>query len=138
MGAPPDAPISILGLAFKGIPETDDLRGSMSLRVIDELKSLRPTARLRAFDPVVKREAIEALGLELEVCEQLPDTIAGAHAVVITNNHPLFESLGVAGVTRGIAPGAFVYDFWNHFSLLNLHLNDTDYFAVGSARSQPA
>lgn len=136
-GAPADAVISILGLAFKGIPETDDLRGSMSLPVIAELRRLRPEARLRAFDPVVKRADIESLGLDLEVAESLGDAVSGAFAAVITNNHPIFATLGVSGITRGLVQGGFVYDFWSHFSDVELQFDDVAYYALGNVRRAP-
>lgn len=137
-GFAPDAPIAIMGIAFKGIPETDDLRGSMSLHVIAELKRLRPEARLRAFDPVVRRQDLEALDLGLEVYHDIPDAVAGSAAVVVTNNHSAFETLGVSGLTRGLLPGGFVYDFWSHFSEVQLKIDDASYFAVGSVRRTPA
>ena len=35
-----DVKVCLLGMAFKGIPETDDLRGSMSLKFLKKLKLL--------------------------------------------------------------------------------------------------
>ena len=137
-GLAADAPISILGLAFKGVPETDDLRGSMSIKVIDEIRKHCPKARLRCFDAVVKQEDIEALAMGLEVCDSVQDAVAGAAVVVITNNHPIFESLGISGITRGLLPGGFVYDFWSHFSDVEMKLDGASYFAVGSVRRVPA
>lgn len=135
--APPDAAISILGLAFKGIPETDDLRGSMSLRVIAEMKRLRPQARLRAFDPVVKAADLERLDLGLEVAANLADAVSGAFTAIITNNHPIFETLGFSGITRGLAAGGFVYDFWSHFNDVELPAQDVPYYALGNVRRAP-
>ena len=44
--------INILGMAFKGMPETSDLRGSMSIKVLDALKKAHPDAEIGLYDPV--------------------------------------------------------------------------------------
>ncbi len=135
--APADAVVTFLGLAFKGVPETDDLRGAMSLSVIDAIKALRPKARLRAHDPVIRPADIAALGLGLEVCEDVLAAIAGTHCAIITNNHPYFSSLGFSTITSKLAPRGFVYDYWGHFSDVDVAGPETNYFAVGSVRRRP-
>jgi UDP-N-acetyl-D-mannosaminuronic acid dehydrogenase len=137
-GAAEDCPVAILGLAFKGIPETDDLRGAMSLKVIRELRSLRPHAPLRVYDPVVEPAAIEALDLDLAICPDVASALNAACAAVITNNHPLFATLGFSALTRELAPGGFVYDFWNHYSDIAMDDRAATYYAVGSRRRVPA
>ncbi len=136
-GAPADATLALLGLAFKGVPETDDLRGSMAMRVIEAMRELRPTLRLRLFDPVVPRDALEALGLDAEIHASPAEAIAGADAAMITNNHPMFATLGFSALTRGLPPHGFVYDFWNHYSDVELGERGASYFAVGSLRRMP-
>jgi UDP-N-acetyl-D-mannosaminuronic acid dehydrogenase len=136
-GAASDSTIAILGLAFKGVPETDDLRGAMSLHVISELQRLRPEARLRVFDPVADRSTIESLGLEAAIYPDANSAIEGAQVAVITNNHPQFASLGFSSLTRGLAEGGFVYDFWNHYSDVEIAGRASSYFGVGSLRRVP-
>ncbi len=129
--------VAILGLAFKGVPETDDLRGAMSLRVIEALKQRAPEAALRAYDPVVGREAAEALGLGLVMFDDPLDALDGADVAIIANNHPLFASLSVAGMAARLKPDGFVYDFWNHLGDSHADLQGAHYFSVGSVRRQP-
>src|SRR3546814_5955251 len=45
-------PLTVLvsGIAFKGRPETDDLRGSMSLHVIERLRESGKCAEIRLYD----------------------------------------------------------------------------------------
>jgi UDP-N-acetyl-D-mannosaminuronic acid dehydrogenase len=136
-GAPADAVIAIMGLAFKGVPETDDLRGAMSLKVIEAIRSVRPEAQLRVYDPVVERSAIEELNLGVDISEDPAAALAGAHAAAITNNHPQFATLGFSAVTRGLAEGGFVYDFWNHYSDTEIADRVSTYYAVGSLRRAP-
>ena len=51
--------ITISGFAFKGIPETDDLRGSMSIDVMNALKIQIPKCSFRIFDPIVELKALQ-------------------------------------------------------------------------------
>ncbi|MGQ0590685.1 MAG: nucleotide sugar dehydrogenase [Sphingosinicella sp.] len=135
-GLPADAVIAVLGLAFKGLPETDDLRGSMALHVLRALKARRPEAPLRLFDPVVSRQDLDALDIG-QVCENAIVALSGASAAVITNNHPLFATMGFSAMTRHLGPQGFVYDFWNHYSDSEPDERAPSYFAVGGLRRAP-
>ncbi len=131
--APADAVVDLLGLAFKGVPETDDLRGAMSLHVASALKTFRPSIRLRAYDPVVSAEAIRALPHGMEVIDSVAEIGHGASAIVITNNHATFGTMSWSTLSTALAQDGFVYDFWNHFSDVDTVRSLKSYFAVGSA-----
>ena len=47
-----------MGLAFKGRPITDDLRGSMSLKVFEELKKKFLDSKFYGYDPIVDYDKI--------------------------------------------------------------------------------
>lgn len=131
-GLAPDAPISLLGLAFKGVPATDDLRGAMSIKVLDALKAARPKATITLFDPVIPgRELSEHFGLP--AVDSVSQALDGAALVVIANNHPDFAVLSPAAMRDRMASGGFVYDYWNHFSKLAQNELRDSYFAVGNA-----
>lgn len=131
-GAAPDAIVDLLGLAFKGVPETDDLRGAMSLHVAAALRQYRPGIRLRAYDPVVPAEAISALPAGIEAIASSEDIGMGASAIVITNNHPAFSAISWSTLCNAMVANGFVYDFWNHFSDLDASGLGNIYFAVGN------
>ena len=46
--------ITIAGIAFKGRPETNDLRGTMALPIIKEIKKNFPKSEIKVFDPGFK------------------------------------------------------------------------------------
>jgi len=133
-GVPEDARVDLLGLAFKGIPETDDLRGAMSLHVASALKRIRPAMRLRAYDPVVAADAILALPHDMAVIAEPAEIGRGAAAIVITNNHPAFGAMSWSTLSGALAENGFIYDFWNHFSDVDTVRSRKAYYAVGSAR----
>lgn len=126
--------IAVLGLAFKGIPPTDDLRGSMSVRVLDELKKAHPDAEIRIFDPVIPPERLAVAFPDEKVTSRLRDAVSGASVVVIANNHPDLGRIGPRTIIDLTRPDAFVFDYWNHFSHLPTFELGNSYFAVGNSR----
>lgn len=131
-GFPPDPVITLAGLAFKGRPATDDLRGTTAKPIFDELKQAFPKARFRGFDAVVSAEEIRSFGVE--PAASLDDAFAGAHFVLLLNNHPVFENMPVTMLAARMAKPGLVYDLWNNFKAVNLEMPaGTGYMALGSA-----
>ena len=59
--------------------------------------------------------------------------MAGAHLVVILNNHPDFLAMPVEVLSGTLAKPGLIYDFWNIFSADELSLADgVGYVALGS------
>ena len=86
--------IAIWGLAFK--PQTDDMRESPALVLIEEL--LAAGARVRAHDPVAGHEAERRLGQRVAFAESNYDALVGSAALVIVTDwneyrHPDFERI---------------------------------------------
>ncbi len=130
-GFPKNPIISLLGIAFKGRPETDDLRGTMARPIFHEIKKQFPDAEFRGFDPVVSRKAIQEFGLE--PCEKLEDAFQESHLVLILNNHLLFSKMNLEGLALNLARPALIYDFWSNFSGREISMPDkVSYMALGS------
>lgn len=122
--------ITLLGIAFKGRPETPDLRGTTAKPVYDRLREVFPKAHFRGYDPVVPSKDIHQFGLA--PCDSLEAAFAGSDAVVILNNHPRFASMPIAKLAAGMKRPAFIYDLWNNFSARELSLpKGVGYAALG-------
>lgn len=134
-GLDPSLPVALLGLAFKGVPATDDLRGSMSVRVLDALLARRGDAHVTLFDPVIEPETLAEQFPDHRVASSVEDAVAGAGIVIIANNHPDLGVLRPAALGELMAPDGFIYDYWNHFSNLAERELDGNYLAVGNAGS---
>lgn len=123
--------LCVVGMAFKGIPATDDLRGSMSIKVLDALKASHPEAEIGLYDPVITPSVLQASFPQEKVFKRLGEAVSGASVVVIANNHPALGSISPRTMSEFIAADGFVFDYWNHFSHLPSSELGESYFAVG-------
>jgi UDPglucose 6-dehydrogenase/GDP-mannose 6-dehydrogenase len=83
-------PVAVLGLAFK--PDTDDLRESPALRIVDLL--LAEGARVLAYDPVAMPAAKKALAdRPVEYCESLEQAVRKAKALLLVTSWKEFAGL---------------------------------------------
>ena len=104
--------VTLMGLAFKGQPDTDDLRGSLALRMIHLFRERRPDARLRGQDYVCADEMIRQAGLE-PVNDV--DAFRGADAVIVMNNNHRYIALDIEQRATLMNRPSIIYDCWNMF-----------------------
>jgi UDP-N-acetyl-D-mannosaminuronic acid dehydrogenase len=102
--------VAIMGMAFKGEPDTDDLRGSPSLLMLEEIRRELPDARIRAQDYVVREEAIAELGVEPV---DTTEVFRGANMVFIMNNNRRYSTLDFESLASEMASPGVIYDAWN-------------------------
>lgn len=131
----PQSPvIAVLGLAFKGRPVTDDLRGTMAKPLVDSLRIAFPDSQLRAWDAMVAPQIVGQEFGTLAPSDMLT-AITGANLVVIANNHPCFQEVQIDEWVKLLGPSAVIFDFWNHFSVRDLRLPDSvRYIALGDGQ----
>jgi UDP-N-acetyl-D-mannosaminuronic acid dehydrogenase len=105
------AEVLVLGFAFKGKPETSDMRDSPT---IDLVRTLRERgARVRGHDPLVSPAEIEGLGVT--VCT-LEEGFRGVDAVIIMLDHHVYEEMDLAGLVEQARKPAVVIDGWHLFN----------------------
>jgi UDP-N-acetyl-D-mannosaminuronic acid dehydrogenase len=104
---PAGARVLISGLAYKGQPETDDLRGAPYEGLLDVLRDR--VGEIVAHDFVVTPERIAALGLRPV---SLEEGFTGAHAAIVLNNHLSYRDQDIDALIARMAPPAMVYDTW--------------------------
>jgi UDP-N-acetyl-D-mannosaminuronic acid dehydrogenase len=102
--------IAILGLAFKGVPETDDTRDSLALLLIKEIKQTFPKATIVGFDKLLTQDKVEALGIEY--AHSLENALHETHLACIQNNHAAFKQPEFFMASNKMATGGIIYDFW--------------------------
>lgn len=125
--------IAVVGIAFKGIPATNDLRGSMALKLINIIKKQIPKSHLRVFDPVCSIQQLREEVVQADVySETLLDAADGADCLIIANNHPSLGYTHPVEIYKLLAPKGFIYDYWNHFSDRSTHDTGNGYYGVGN------
>lgn len=130
-GFPERPVITLMGIAFKGQPATDDLRGTMAKPIFEQLRAAFPGATFRGFDAVVAEKDIGDFGLA--PVATLDAAFEGANLILILNNHPVFFAMPMERLTAYMAKPGLVYDFWNCFKAADMHLPQrVGYMALGS------
>jgi UDP-N-acetyl-D-mannosaminuronic acid dehydrogenase len=105
--------VGVLGLAFKGVPATNDLRGSLGVAIVNSLKERFPNILLSVFDPVVKNEDLG--DLDLNMSDDIKSVFVSADLIIITNNHPDFSALDLDSLSVEMSNGAIIYDLWGRY-----------------------
>ncbi|WP_298675320.1 nucleotide sugar dehydrogenase [uncultured Sphingomonas sp.] len=123
--------VALAGLAFKGVPETDDLRGSMALAVISAIRAEGYSAPLAVFDAVVSDANVRALDLHLSPAGSLVEAADDADILFVANNHPAYRRTMFEHIADRLAPDGFIYDYWNHFGHEGPTVLKQRYFTVG-------
>jgi UDP-N-acetyl-D-mannosaminuronic acid dehydrogenase len=125
--------VVVAGMAFKGVPETDDLRGSMALKVLDALKATGEAREIMVYDRVVPRAELEKISGVTEVCDAFPECLKGADLLVIANNHPSFAKLALDVYLENMGGDGIIYDYWNNFEQESADNFRGRYFTLGNA-----
>ena len=119
--------VAILGMAFKGTPETDDLRGSPSIEFIKLLQQKSELISISTWDPLAGDISFKGV----KHYENIDDAVNGANAVVLMNNHISIGSLDLHEISKKLKNNAVIYDFWDRYDPLQKLNNSVKYFAWG-------
>jgi len=120
--------VAVLGLSFK--PETDDMRDSASIPIVETL--VGEGAKVRAFDPVAMDNAKAMLPAEVVYCADTYDAAAGADALVIVTEWNQFRSLDMERV-KSVLEGDVIVDLRNVCNPERMAENGFKYHGVGRA-----
>jgi UDP-N-acetyl-D-mannosaminuronic acid dehydrogenase len=110
------AKVLISGFAYKGHPETDDLRGSPAGPILQLFRERVRT--VVGHDFIVLPERIAAMGAEPV---SLADGFAEAHAALILNNHRSYQTIDIGRLAQSMNPGAILFDVWGMFGTQFAH-----------------
>lgn len=102
--------VLVCGLAFKGNPETGDLRNSSSIEIADKFKPL--VSKVYGYDFVASDDEIKEYQIEPF---NIDNGFDGIDAVLFLNNHKYFEKINVFEMTRSMNEFPVIFDGWNLF-----------------------
>lgn len=104
---------AIMGVAFKGRPETSDLRGTLAIPLIAEIRKRYPRAELFAYDPAVPDRDVAGLGVT--PCASAEDAFRDAAFVIYQNNNAAFATLSLSALSGLMQQDGVIYDMWNQY-----------------------
>jgi UDP-N-acetyl-D-mannosaminuronate dehydrogenase len=107
--------VAILGLAFKGQPETDDVRGSPAEYTYSQLlryaeERSETFGGFKFYDPVV-----ESFG-GLEVSNNVSDCVRNSNVILILTNHPALRNLDGKSLADCAEHPLLMVDAWHNLS----------------------
>lgn len=123
--------IAMFGVAFKGIPETNDLRGTMAALVHQAVLAEVPDAQVSIYDPATLRDEVEAMFSNAVFTDNITDALADVDLLLITNNNPAFAKLRIEELLGYMNKDSLIYDYWNHFARIRPEDRGDRYFSVG-------
>ena len=109
---PATAKLFLAGMAFKGTPETSDIRHSTSVDILDHLK--KSYQNITIYDPVTHDEELMTLGVA--VCADPAEGCTDADCVLMLNNHPSFRDWDIYSLGQSMHTPGFLFDPWGSFS----------------------
>jgi len=119
--------IFISGFAFKGQPETNDMRESPTVELVRLLK--KENAHIFGYDPCVEDWKIKSLGIDY--VSNLEDGIKGADIAIFMINHHSFLELDISQLARMMTPGGIIFDGWGLFDRKEIEALGLKYRGVG-------
>ncbi len=118
--------IAMWGLSFK--PETDDMRESTALVMIDKL--LAAGCRIRVYDPIAMDECRRRIGDKVTYCRDMYDAVLDADALLLLTEWKEFRLPGW-GVIGKAMKQKLVIDGRNIFDTEELDENGFEYHCIG-------
>jgi UDPglucose 6-dehydrogenase len=116
---------AVLGLSFK--PETDDIRESPALAVLDDLK--KAGAKVRAFDPAAMGNS-RAVHPDVHYAEDAYDCAAGADFLVLATEWNAFRKLDLQRLAAGMRSKTMI-DLRNVYEPVEMRHLGWTYAGVG-------
>ncbi len=104
------ANVAILGLAFKGKPATDDVRGSLAKKLVVELRRQFPQARILGVDLEVSKK--DALEIGVDELVSTSTALAVSSVAIIHNNHQKLQEEIQQNCEISRVQRIIVYDYW--------------------------
>ncbi|NIL99701.1 MAG: nucleotide sugar dehydrogenase [Acidobacteria bacterium] len=120
------ATLALLGLTFK--PNTDDLRESPAIAILDRL--LEAGATVRAFDPIANAELVGAPRDGVVYCGDEYEAVSGADALILATEWNQFRSLDFSRM-KGLLARPIVVDLRNIYGPERMRDLGFEYTGVG-------
>lgn len=130
---PKEKIVAILGVTFKA--ETDDVRDSASIDIINEL--LACGVNIKAYDPKGLYEAYKIFGDKITYSSSAYDAVTAAECMVVVTEWSEFKSLDFK-LIGNLLKNKLVIDLRNIYSLEEMKKRNFVYISVGRPKIIPS
>ena len=118
--------VAMWGLAFK--PETDDMRESTALVMIEKL--LQAGCTIRTYDPIAMNECRRRVGNQVVYCRDMYEAVLDADALLLLTEWKEFR-LPAWAVIKKTMKRPLVIDGRNIFDIEEIEENEIEYYCIG-------
>ena len=129
---------AVLGLAFKGNPETSDLRGSLAIdiaKILDK-NNFKKILLYDPMDQVFEADELKNQFPHHTLIKDFEEIIATSDIAIISNNHTFFSKNHDPNNIWKINPNIKIFDFWNNFGDSLSTANNDKYRVFGIGNTQ--
>lgn len=122
--------IFIIGFAFKGEPETSDIRNSTTIDLLDFFRKKGfKNKSFFGYDPVVSQKELAALGV---TPASLSEGFKDADVIVIMNNHKSYKKMDIFDLLNSSKDDCIFVDGWYTFNPKDIGtINNVKYIGIG-------
>ena len=104
-----NAKIFLIGIAFKGEPETSDFRNSTSIDFINMFKNKK---NIKIYDPVIQPKDLKKLKLKFT---DLKKGFKNSDVAIILNNHKSYLDMDIYSLIKSMKKPSIFIDTWHIF-----------------------
>mgnify|MGYP001210955704 CR=1 FL=1 len=120
--------IFIIGFAFKGEPESSDMRDSTTLQFLSILKK-NGFKNIYGYDPVIEKKEINSLGIKY--CD-IDMGFKNSNLVMFMNNHKSYSKINIIKLVNKMSQDSILYDGWNIYkSDIFKSVNNIKFIGIG-------
>jgi nucleotide sugar dehydrogenase len=125
---PAETQVFVVGFAFKGWPETSDMRDSSTLELIKHLATAG--VNIRGYDPVIEMQALANIA-GVRPCSII-EGFQDADCIFVMNNHPSYEDWNLHTLLSTMAKPGLFFDGWHMFRSDDItHIEGISYSSLG-------
>jgi UDP-N-acetyl-D-mannosaminuronate dehydrogenase len=121
--------VSLIGLAFKGSPETDDIRDAPAMKIYRALIKEINNIEFKYYDPIVKKFSTGQL------CRTLKECIKNTNVAMFLTNHSALMNIGLDSILSNSGRPLLIIDCWRNIAdPYQLQGTDVQIVRIGDGR----
>ena len=123
--------ILFCGLAFKGFPQTSDIRGSMAKDIIKHSLKIFPGSKIYALDNLVSKIDAKKISSKVIFNKKLNQKFNKFDIILFLNNNPLWKNIGMKKFLSKLNNDGLIFDYWSSFRTKK---NYSNYYKLGEGK----